>query len=69
MNRMQQMERMLTAAGFRDRNLCIEAWSATFVIQRTQSLGSRPLLAAPAACSQRLNGSSDIDLSHCAATL
>ena len=44
---MHQLERMLTAAGFRYRNLCIEAWRATFEIERPQSLGARLLRATP----------------------
>jgi len=44
---MHQLECMLTAAGFRYRNLCIEAWRATFEIERPQSLGARLLRATP----------------------
>ncbi|MGH8147754.1 MAG: methyltransferase domain-containing protein, partial [Rhodanobacteraceae bacterium] len=44
---MKQLERMLAAAGFRYRNLCIEAWHATLEIERPGSLGRRVLDATP----------------------
>lgn len=44
---MRQLERMLTAAGFRYRNLCIEAWRETLEIERPQSAGARVLRATP----------------------
>lgn len=44
---MKQLERMLAAAGFRYRNLCIEAWRATFEIERPNSVGARVLRATP----------------------
>lgn len=44
---MRQLERMLDAAGFRYRNLCIEAWRATFEIERPDSAGARLLRAMP----------------------
>lgn len=46
---MRQLERMLAAAEFRYRNLCIEAWRATFEIERPQSAGARLLRATPSA--------------------
>ncbi|MGH8146232.1 MAG: methyltransferase domain-containing protein [Rhodanobacteraceae bacterium] len=44
---MKQLERMLAAAGFRYRNICIEAWRATFEIEQPHSLGTRMLHATP----------------------
>lgn len=44
---MRQLERMLATAGFRYRNLCIEAWRETFGIERPQSFGTRLLRATP----------------------
>jgi ubiquinone/menaquinone biosynthesis C-methylase UbiE len=44
---MRQLERMLAAAGFRCHNLCIEAWRATFEIERPQSFGARVLRVTP----------------------
>lgn len=44
---MRQLERMLAAAGFSYRNICIEAWRATFEIERPGSLGRRMLEATP----------------------
>lgn len=44
---MRQLERMLYVAGFRYRNLCIEAWRETFEIERPDSLGTRVLRATP----------------------
>lgn len=44
---MKQLERMLAAAGFRYRNLCIEAWRETFEIERPDTLGARVLRRAP----------------------
>lgn len=44
---MRQLERMLAAAGFRYRNLCIEAWRETFEIERATSLGARALRMMP----------------------
>lgn len=44
---MRQLERMLAAAGFRYRNLCIEAWRATFEIERPRSLSAFVLRGVP----------------------
>lgn len=44
---MKQLERMLAAAGFHYRNLCVEAWRATFEIERPDSFGTRLLRATP----------------------
>ena len=44
---MRQLERMLATAGFRYRNICIEARRATFEIERPDSLGRRMLDATP----------------------
>ena len=44
---MRQLEHMLDAAGFRYRNLCIEAWRATFEIERPRSFGARLLRVTP----------------------
>lgn len=44
---MKQLERMLATAGFRYRNLCIEAWRATFEIERPTSRGAHILRAMP----------------------
>jgi SAM-dependent methyltransferase len=44
---MRQLERMLTAAGFCYRNLCIEAWRETLEIERPQSISARVLRATP----------------------
>ncbi|WHZ19262.1 MAG: hypothetical protein OJF55_001411 [Rhodanobacteraceae bacterium] len=44
---MRQLERMLAAAGFRYRNLCIEAWRATFEIEHPQSFGAGVLRRMP----------------------
>ena len=44
---MRQLERMLIAAGFRYRNLCIEAWRATFEIEHPQSFGAGVLRRMP----------------------
>lgn len=44
---MRQLERMLTAAGFRYRNLCIPAWRATLEIERPHSFSRRVLDATP----------------------
>lgn len=44
---MRQLERMLTAAGFCYRNLCIEAWRATFEIERPASLATHLLDSVP----------------------
>lgn len=44
---MRQLERMLAAAGFSYRNLCIEAWRATFEIERADSTSTRLLRAMP----------------------
>lgn len=42
-----QLERMLIAAGFRYRNVCIEAWRETFEIERPDSMSARLLRATP----------------------
>lgn len=44
---MRQLERMLAAARFSYRNLCVEAWRETFEIERSESLGARLLRLAP----------------------
>lgn len=44
---MRQLERMLDGAGFRYRNLCIEAWRATFEIERPGSFGAKLLRITP----------------------
>jgi hypothetical protein len=44
---MRQLELMLDAAGFRYRNLCVEAWRATLEIEQAHSLGARVLRATP----------------------
>lgn len=44
---MRQLERMLGGAGFRYRNLCIEAWRATFEIERPDSFAAKLLREAP----------------------
>ena len=44
---MKQLECMLTEADFSYRNLCIEAWRATFEIERSNSLGHRVLKITP----------------------
>jgi ubiquinone/menaquinone biosynthesis C-methylase UbiE len=44
---MKQLERMLATAGFCYRNLCIEAWRATFEIERPDSRAARVLRAMP----------------------
>ena len=44
---MKQLERMLDAAGFHYRNLCIEAWRATFEIEHPVSFGARVLRWTP----------------------
>ncbi len=44
---MRQLEGMLAAAGFRCRNLCIEAWRATYEIERPDSFGARLLRRSP----------------------
>lgn len=44
---MHQLERMLDAAGFRYRNQCIDAWRATFEIERPHSNSARLLRAMP----------------------
>lgn len=44
---MKQLERMLFAAGFRCRNLCLEALRATFEIERPGTAGARFLRMLP----------------------
>lgn len=44
---MKQLELMLTEAGFSYRNLCIEAWRATFDIERPNSFGHHLLTITP----------------------
>lgn len=44
---MRQLERMLDTAGFRYRNLCVEAWRMTLEIEQEHSLGARMLRATP----------------------
>lgn len=43
----RQLEQMLRTAGFRYRNICIEAWRAAFEVERPDSMGARILRAAP----------------------
>lgn len=47
---MRQLEGMLDEAGFRYRNICIEAWRATFEIERPLAVSTRVLRATPDAC-------------------
>ena len=42
-----ELEQMLATAGFSYRNLCVEAWRATFEIERPKSTGTRLLRAVP----------------------
>jgi ubiquinone/menaquinone biosynthesis C-methylase UbiE len=44
---LRQLENMLAAAGFRYRNLCVEAWRATLEIERAGSIGARLLDMLP----------------------
>jgi len=44
---MKQLEHMLDEAGFRYRNLCVEAWRKTLEIERPGSFGARTLRATP----------------------
>jgi len=44
---MRQLERMLAAAGFRYRNICIDALRTTFEIERPASFGVRALRRMP----------------------
>lgn len=44
---MKQFERMLVAASFRYRNLCIQAWRATYEIERPNSFGAHVLRRTP----------------------
>jgi len=44
---MRQLERMLDAAGFRYRNICVEAWRATLEIERPDSIGAQILGVTP----------------------
>lgn len=44
---MRQLERMLADAGFRYRNLCVQAWRATLEIERPGSMSQRVLNATP----------------------
>jgi SAM-dependent methyltransferase len=44
---MRQLEQMLIDAAFSYRNICIEAWRATFEIERPHSLGTYLLLGIP----------------------
>src|SRR3546814_20425455 len=45
-----QLETMLDEAGFRYRTICIEAWRATFEIERTRTISTRILRGMPDAC-------------------
>lgn len=49
-----QLETMLDEAGFRYRNICIEAWRATFEIERPRTISTRMLRAMPDACLKTL---------------
>ena len=44
---MRQLERLLADAGFRCRNLCVEALRATFEIEHPQSIGAHRLRTIP----------------------
>jgi SAM-dependent methyltransferase len=44
---MRQLERMLGAAGFGYRNICIDAWRATLDIEQAHSFGARALRVTP----------------------
>lgn len=44
---MRQLEHMLAAAGFRYRNLCVEAWRETFEIECPDSMSARLLRMTP----------------------
>jgi SAM-dependent methyltransferase len=44
---LRELERMLAAAGFRYRNLCIEAWRETFEIERPGARATRWLRSIP----------------------
>lgn len=43
----KRLERMLAKAGFRYRNLCMEAWRTTLEIERPNELGTRILQVMP----------------------
>jgi SAM-dependent methyltransferase len=44
---MRQLERMLDAAGFNHRNLCVAAWRATLEIERPAAISTRVLRSTP----------------------
>lgn len=44
---MHQLERMLGTAGFRYRNICVEAWRITFEIEHPNSFSTRLLRTIP----------------------
>jgi SAM-dependent methyltransferase len=44
---MRQLENLLAAAEFRYRNFCVQAWRATFEIERADSIGARLLGMLP----------------------
>ena len=44
---MRQLENLFAAAGFRYRNMCIEAWRATWEIEQPDSIGAQVLCATP----------------------
>lgn len=44
---MRQLEHMLDAAGFRYRNICLEAWRAMLEVERPGSFGARSLRVIP----------------------
>jgi SAM-dependent methyltransferase len=44
---MRQLEHMLADAGFRYRNVCIEAWRMTFEIERQRAIGTHLLRVMP----------------------
>lgn len=50
-----QLERMLSASGMTGKNLCVEAWRATFDIERPGRLGTRLLALVPDALLRLLN--------------
>src|SRR3546814_1900328 len=54
-----QLETMLDEAGFRYRNICIEAWRATFEIERPRTISTRMLRAMPDACLKTLRRSEE----------
>lgn len=52
----RELERMLQAAGFAYRNLCVEAWRQTLEIERPSALATRVLRTTPDALLRPLRG-------------